>query len=410
MNKISPWLVWIPAECFTLYQFLIQLTGGVIVEPLMRDFSVSALGAAVLISSFYYIYISLQIPVGIIMDKVGPRRLLSMGALVCGMGCILFSQTTDFYVALCSRLLMGGGAAFSFVGTLYIIREWFPVNRYSFLVGMSEMLGMFWAVLGTIVFAMFFHTFGWRSCMLGSGVFFIMTGLGCAFLVRNHNPDRNIIKSGNGITLTMKQRLFLVMRSPVMWFNGVYSGLMFSVVTVFVALWGTPFLQLVLHVSLAKAAVIGTRAYVGIALGCPLYGYLSQKYGCRRPFLIFSGISTALLLSVMLYVSLELWQMRILMFFMGVCCSGYILCFAISDDLAFNKMKNTSTGFTNAICMITAPLLQPIVGYILDWRSPLGHYTLLDYQYGLSLVVMAVLFGVGFAWMMPETFKGRKKS
>lgn len=408
MKKLSPWMIWIPAEFFTLYQFLIQLTGGVIVEPLMKDFSVSAVGAAVLISSFYYIYISLQIPVGIIMDKVGPRRLLTMGALVCGMGCILFAHTTNFYVALFSRLLMGGGAAFSFVGTLYIIREWFPVNRYAFLVGMSEMLGMFWAVLGTIVFAMFFHTYGWRICMFGSGVFFILSGVGCAFLVRNNNPDRSAIRTNKGITLTMKQRLFLVMRSPVMWCNGIYSGLMFSVVTVFVALWGTPFLQLILHVSLAKAAVVGTSAYIGIALGCPLYGYLSQKYGYRRPFLIFSGISTALLLTFMLYVPLALWQTRILMFLIGLCCSGYILCFAISDDFSFNKMKNTSTGFTNAICMITAPLLQPIVGYILDWRSPLGHYTLLDYQYGLSLVVIALLLGVVFAWIMPETFKRHK--
>lgn len=403
----SPWTVWGVAEFFTLFQFLIQLTGGVIVKPLMMDFSTTAVGAAVLTSSFYYIYISLQIPVGIIMDKIGPRLLLSLGALVCGIGSLIFSQTHYYGIALLSRLLMGGGAAFAFVGTLSIIREWFPLNRYAFLVGISEMLGMFWSVLATIIFAELFYLYGWRICMLGCGLFFIASSAASAIFIQNHNPNKKSGYSREGIYITLKQRLMIVVRSPIAWLNSIYSGLMFSIVTVFAALWGTPFLQLKLNISLAEAATVGTMIFVGVAVGCPLYGYISQKYQKRRAFLIFSGISSAILLSFILYVPhLSLITMSILMFLIGVCCSGYILCFAISDDIALNKVKNTFTGFTNAICMITAPLFQPVVGYILD-RGLIQHgeYLIQDYQYGLSALVFALLVATMLAWLMPETFK-----
>lgn len=408
----SPWTIWVVAEFFTLFQFLIQLSGGIIVQPLMTDFAISAFAAALLISSFYYIYIGLQIPVGLIMDKIGPRVLLSIGACVCGTGCLLFSCTTHFYIALFSRLLIGGGAAFAFIGTLYIIREWFPINRYAFLVGMSEMLGMFWAVLGTVVFAAFLHTYGWRNCMFGCGLLFWVSGVASAIFIRNHNPSRKKIKSNKGITLSLRQSLMIVFRSPLMWLNGIYSGLTFSVVTVFVALWGTPFFQLMLHISLPQAAMVGTMAYIGVALGCPLYGYLSQRFKRRRPFLIFSGISAAILLTMILYMPyLSLLTASILMFLLGATCSGYILCFAISDDIAPNKLKNTFTGFTNAICMLTAPLLQPVAGYILDQGLAIHyHYSLPDYQMALSVIIFALLLAAFIAWHMPETFKKLDKN
>lgn len=404
-NHYSPWLIWGTSEFFTLFQFLIQLTSGIIVEPLMEDFHITAFNAALVISGFYYMYISLQIPVGLLMDKIGPRLLLSLGALVCGIGCIIFSQTHTFYIAFLARLSMGTGAAFAFVGTLYVIREWFPIERYSFLVGMSEMLGMIWAIVGTLAFTAFIYSFGWRVCMFTCGFFFLISSVASATFISNHNPTRKIMKS-TGLTLTLWQRFRIVIRSSLAWQNAIYSGLMFSVVTVFVALWEPPFLQEALHISLSQAATIDTMAFIGIAIGCPLYGFLSQKYQKRRPFLIISGITSTLLFSMVVYwPPLSFTTMCFLTFLIGMCCSGYILCFAISDEISLNKVKNTYTGFTNAICVLTAPLLQPIVGYILDLGLNNGHYTLQDYQYGLTIVVAALLIATFLAYCMPETFK-----
>lgn len=402
----SPWLIWGTSEFFTLFQFLIQLTSGIIVEPLMNDFNISAFDAALVISGFYYMYISLQIPVGLLMDKIGPRLLLSLGALVCGIGCIIFSQTHTFYIAFLARLSMGTGAAFAFVGTLYVIREWFPLERYSFLIGMSEMLGMIWAILGTLSFTAFLDSFGWRACIFTSGCFFLASSIASALFISNHNPSRKIVKSA-GITLTLWQRFRLVIRSPLAWKNALYCGFMFSVVTVFVALWEPPFLKEALGISLSQAATIDTMAFVGIALGCPLYGFISQKFQKRRPFLIISGITTMLLFTFMIYFPPHtVIMMGFFTFLIGMCCSGYILCFAISDEISLNKVKNTYTGFTNAICVLTAPLLQPIVGYVLDLgRTAHRDYALIDYQKGLTIIVIALLVGTILACCMPETFK-----
>lgn len=407
MKKIShlSWIILAPAEFFTLFQFLIQLTAGDIVQSLMSDFMISAANAALLTSAFYYIYISLQIPVGIITDKVGPRLLLSGGAFVCGIGCMIFAQTHIYWVAFAARILMGGGAAFAFVGTLYVIREWFPTHMYSFLVGFSEMLGMFWSVTGSLIFVALLHDYGWRTCFFVSGLLFWLGGLICATIIRNHNPNKANIKKNKGLTLSLKQRLGIVLRSPVAWLNGLYSGLLFSFVSVFVALWGIPFLQLKLHASLHGAALVDGMAYIGVALGCPFYGYLSQRFQKRRFFLMISGTISSFFLFLLIYLPISSpFLTGALIFFIGFSCSGYILCFAISDDISQNKMKNTFTGFTNAICMLTAPIFQPLIGYILDYRAPTGIYLIQDYQYGLTIIAFALLAGTFIAWCMPETY------
>jgi MFS family permease len=405
-SHYSPWLIWGAAEFFTLFQFLIQLTSGVIVEPLMHDFNINAFDAAMIISGFYCMYIALQIPAGILMDKIGPRLLLSCGAFVCSIGCIIFSQTHLFYVAFLSRLCMGTGAAFAFVGTLYVIREWFPISRYSFLLGMSEMLGMTWAIVGILVFTAFLHSYGWRMCLMTCGFFFLASSLVCALCISNHNPTRTTVKH-TGISVTLWQRFRIVIRSPLAWMNGIYSGLMFSVVTVFVALWEPPFLQTVLHISIEKAATIDTMAFVGIALGCPLFGFVSQRFQQRRLFLIISGFVTSLLFAYVIYFPpTSFIIMSIFTFLIGLSCSGYILSFAISDEISLNKVKNTYTGFTNAVCVVMAPLLQPLVGYILDaGLTTHQHYALIDYQHGLTVILIALIVGTIIAWFMPETFK-----
>ena len=94
------------------------------------------------------------------------------------------------------------------------------------------------------------------------------------------------------------------------------------------------------------------------------------------------------------------------MFLLGVLISGYILSFSISDDISPDGIKNTYIGFTNSCCLLTAPLLQPLIGGLLDWQSTsqaLG--TLVHYQHALNVLLVVLLLATLLAWLMPETFK-----
>ncbi len=106
--KLWPWAMWSIGTAFVMFQFLLQLSSGVMAESLMKAFSTSAVGAGLLSSAYYYIYVSLQTPAGMLIDRFGARRLMSFGAVVCALGCLVFSQTDHLWIAALARAMMGG--------------------------------------------------------------------------------------------------------------------------------------------------------------------------------------------------------------------------------------------------------------------------------------------------------------
>ena len=164
-RRLWPWAIWAIGTSFILFQFLLQLSTGVMVERLMQAFAISSIAAGFLSGSYYYIYLILQTPAGILVDRFGARLLLSGGGLVCALGCWLFAFSSSVYVAQVGRLLMGGGSAFAYVGTLFLIGQWFPVARFAFLLGLADMVATIGTLGFNVVVAKSLEHEGWRHLM-----------------------------------------------------------------------------------------------------------------------------------------------------------------------------------------------------------------------------------------------------
>jgi MFS family permease len=95
------------------------------VEELMRDFAVGAAALGHLSAAYFYGYAGMQIPVGVLLDRFGPRRLMTLAALVCAGGCVLFATSSSLAVATAGRFLIGASAAFSLVGSMAVAGQWF---------------------------------------------------------------------------------------------------------------------------------------------------------------------------------------------------------------------------------------------------------------------------------------------
>src|SRR5207244_266581 len=117
--------------------------------------------------SFYLIsYCSLQIPVGLGMDKFGPSRLLKGAILMCLMGTAIFALSESFYGACAGRLFIGAGAACVFIGTLKLATNWFPPEKLALVVGYTMLLGKVGASFGQSPLALTIDFFGWRGALL----------------------------------------------------------------------------------------------------------------------------------------------------------------------------------------------------------------------------------------------------
>ena len=404
-----PWIILLFPELFCMVQASLQLSTGILFEPIMKDFAITAFSASILNSVYYYMYVGFQIPAGFIMDHQGPRRLLFVGSFICCAGCILFSLTSSYALAIFIRIIMGGAASFAFLGVLYLIREWFSAEKQALLVAITENISMVASIRAVFLLGIILHRFDWRVCMQIYGLYFLVMAIGCGLFIKNDNPEKIKTKHLSRPTLSFSSSLMTVFRDKTAWLNGIYAGLMYTVVTVFVALWAIPFLMIHLGLTSIDASKVSLCLLIGTLIGCPVFGWLSQKFQVRRAFLMGSGFSSAVLLGFILYwPHVSILSECVALFLLGISSCGYVLPFLISDDISPDGIKNTYTGFTNACCMITAPILQPLIGALLDIQLATQH-TLLHYQRALGVMVAALLLATIVAWLMPETF-GRNKT
>ncbi len=393
-------LAWVSAISFMIFQFTFQLSSGALVHPLMRDFGLTASGAGLLTSSYYYIYTLLQTPAGMVLDRYGAKAVLTCGALLAGLGCLLFGASHVLINAFIGRIAFGGGAAFAFVGLLLVTRRNFSYKRYALIVGFAETLGLLSALTGTVGMGYLLHHHGWRQCFIYGG--FVAMGIAlCCWLFIAGKDAKPTPQIGIKMSSAIWQEVLL---SKIAWLNGLYIAITFGIITVFASLWATPFLMIKLGIDLPLASIITSLCFLGAAIGCPLYGYLMGMMNSRRLLLYFSTIMTSLLLSIIFLAPIHsLYVMGVLVFLSGFVCSSYMLTFSISDEISTEKTRNTLAGFTNMLGVISAPILQPFIGFLMDYfKGANESYSLQDYQHALMILPLLMLVATLTVRYLPE--------
>lgn len=363
----------------------------------MHEQHFSALIAGLLSSAFYYVYTSLQIPVGILFDNYNTRTLLFVNAALCALGCFIFSLSEALPLLFLGRLIIGAGSAFAFIGMSQLLRQHFPITQYAFMIGLSETLGFTLTVFGMIGMGSLIHFISWRYFIASAGIAGLMISFLCWKVIPYHQP-----KTQN--KQHYKRYLICILKNKLAWINGLFVGLEFSVITVFAALWSVPFLELKLNCTTQLASTLTSMVLLGAGLSCPIFGKLSIYFKRRKPLIHISCLSTASLLLIVLYAPItNLLLLALLLFLIGLCCGAYMLAYTIANELSPPESLSTCTGFTNTLAMLSAPLLQPFVGYLLDiFNHNQANYTLESYQSALLIIPIVVILASVLSQFLPE--------
>lgn len=392
----SPHLIWLVGVSFVLFQFFLQLSSGVIIGTIMNDMQLTALTAGLLSSAFYFVYTALQIPVGVLFDRNNARRLLSTSALICSIGCFVFAASNYLIGLFFGRLLIGTGSAFAFVGLSHVLRQQYPLKQFAFMIGLSETMGFIATVIGMLALGALVTQWGWRGFINMAG----LIGIVIAYLCWKYIPDSNQQLSSKQ---HYGQQLLHIVSDSKAWINGLFVGLSFTIVTAFGALWAVSFIQIKLNCTLQQASTIDAMFFLGTGLSCPLFGWLSAQCAKRKPLIVSSCLSTAALVLTLLYLPTQSAALTtFLMFMIGLCCGAYMLAYSVANELAPANSLSTCTGFTNTLAVITTPLLQPLIGYLLDASNQAGHYTLIDYQRALLTLPASLLLASILVCFLPE--------
>lgn len=389
--------IWLIGVSFVLFQFFLQLSSGVVIGSIMKEMELTAFEAGIISSAFYYVYTSMQIPVGMLFDKKSTRSLLAINALVCSFGCVYFAQSHTLTHLFIGRLIIGAGSAFAFVGLSHLLRQHFPLKQFSFLIGLSETLGFLVTMFGLISMGSLLNEISWRTFLNGAAVLGLIISFFCwQYIPQNAPSSASTIKQG--------KQVITILTNVKAWINGLFVGLSFTVITVFGAMWAVPFIQAKLDCSLQEASRVDAMIFLGAALSCPLFGKLSSVLKRRNPLLLTSCLSTAFLLLAVLYLPIHRSDvLGFMMFAIGLCCGAYMLAYSIANELSPPDSLSTCAGFTNTLAMLTAPLIQPLIGFLLDFFCDSKEtYSLNNYQNALALIPIALFIATGLILFLPE--------
>lgn len=404
-----PWAAFLLGCLFFCYGFFQRVTPSVMVEDLMRDFGV---GAAVLgnLSAFYfYSYAVLQIPVGLLLHRFGPRRLLSSAAAVCAFGSLVFALAPDVNLAYVGRLMVGAGAGFTWVGALTLVTLFFPLNRFALLVGVTQFFGMAGGVFGQAPLAAAVAGFGWRATLIVAAAAGAVLGALIYLIVRDR--PQPAVGGGAAAAISMAAALRLVASNPQTWIGALLGGSLVGPVLAFGGLWGVPYLMLTYGIDRPSAAGATSLFFVGFGLGAPMFGWLSDFIGRRRvPLLIGSGCGLATVLVLFYGPALPLWLACALFALHGLGAGGMVVSIAAAREHNPPDVTGAVYGLVNTAVVGGGALLQPLIGLLLDlqWDGQMAAgarvYSPGAYRLALSVLPVVSMLGLLTALLTRETF------
>lgn len=406
------WLIISCAWAFYLYEYIIRVSPSVMVNSLMHDFDVTSTSLGVLVSLYYLSYVSLQIPCGIIVDKLGPRKVVSFSALLCVIGCIIFANSTHLIYAQLGRFLMGAGSACAYLSTMKLTVEWMPKEKFALIASLTMFMGTIGGICGASPFAILVSNFGWRGSTIIAAIvgFFVM--LLCYTVIRD-KPDVSIDHEPFQESSThFLDDLKNILKNKQNWLIGVYGCMMYLPLSVFAELWGVPYIMELYKVPADYASIASVLVLVGMGIGSILSSYISDYLKSYKKVMFFSGVGTVICFSLVFYVNLPIQVIFPLMFVGGLISGGQILYFAAAKEINPHKISGTVVGFVNCCVMASGLLFTPLLGKLLDvtWRGSFNidntrHYDITSYRLSFSVLIVGWLVSIVLSkFFIKETY------
>ncbi len=392
--------------------FFHRVAPAAIASDLQQAFSASAAALGGLAATYFYVYTVMQIPTGILVDTLGPRRIVTLGGIVAGAGSLLFAYAATLTDASIGRLLIGLGVSVAFIALLKLNSVWFHDRHFGTAVGLTLLLGNVGAVLAAAPFAWVLQYTSWRTVFAVLGGVSFATAVLTWLLVRDHPGEAGLpsLRELDGEAAHPRHEghwfegLMTVLRNrytwPNFWMNLGTGGSFLA----FAGLWAVPFLRDVYGMDRAAATQHTSLLLAGFAVGAFSVGTLSDRVGRRKPVLIATAF-VHLLCWLPLVFSLPLPRLAsyALFLFMGLSAASFTLSWACVKEVNPHALSGIATSVANTGVFLGTGILQPLVGWTLDRAGP-AQGAAAQYHAGMLIFFACVVFGFVSSLRVRETW------
>ena len=307
---------------YTVSQFL-RTSLGVLSPNLMHDFNINPNNMGLLGGVFFLSFAIFQIPAGILIDKYGPRKVMSVVIIFAVLGSIIFALSNSFYTLLIGRVLMGLGCSICLMGSLVLITRWTDSDQFSKLAGIILALGGIGGLLATTPLSYFSELFGWRLSFWLAAVVTFCVMLLYYFILEDRKND--LILNRSNETISLKNLLFIIKERNFK-FMIPMSLMSYSSLVVILGLWGAPYLKDIHGLDSVERGKILMLMAISWNIGSFVFGRLRSIFGNYKNVVIF-GASGVIILLFFLSIITEINSIYLHILF---CILGFFGAFSVA--------------------------------------------------------------------------------
>ncbi|NBP26258.1 MAG: MFS transporter [Betaproteobacteria bacterium] len=395
-------LMWGLAAAFYLFGFFQRVTPAALAQDLAQELAPTATALGWLSATYFYCYAVMQLPAGLLADRFGPRRLFIAATAAAAAGTLLFAWAETFAVAAVGRGIIGAAAAVGWIGMLKLAAHWFSPQKFASISGLSLTVGTVGAVLAGFPLRLLSDDYGWRNVVAGTAAFAAVLLIVMIFILRDDPADRGYRswapapETDDALAESSSWESLRALAQKDLALLCLGQTAVTGSVVMMAGLWGVPFLTTLFEISGRTAVALTSLIPVGFAAGSLVFGPWSDRIGRRKQPLIVGtlGVFAGFVLLTSGITFSSLWVTALLLFAIGISSGSMVVAFAYGKDLVGGHRTATTTALVNLSVTLGSLGLQPLFGFILDWRwdgqlvNGVRHYDANAFQWGFAVTAL----------------------
>lgn len=372
-------------------------------------FDISASQLAVFTMVQLLVYAAMQIPVGVLLDRVGPRRMLTGGLILMTGGQFAFAMVSSYGPALGARVLVGMGDAMVFASVLRLVASWFAPARNPLVTQATGMFGQLGAIAAAVPMSAALATLGWSTAFTLTAGLGVVLGL-VLFLVVRDTPSSDVKAEPPVRLAVVADGLKSSWAQP-----GTRLGLWthfttMSSVTAMVLLWGYPFFVQGEGLSGSQAGILLTLATVASLISGPLIGSFVARHPFHRSTVVLGVIATIVTMWTLVLAwpgSAPVWLLASLMLALGVGGPASMVGFDFARTFNPPHRLGGATGIVNQGGFIASLVTIVAIGIVLDLASPGGGSSYSPDAFRIAMATQYVVWTLGVVQILRYRRKAR---
>ena len=372
-------------NCYIIlfFQYILRVLPSVLIDDIQNKFCINCEEFGSFSGIYYLSYALVHIPIGMMLDRFGPKYILFISILCCSFGILPIVYCNSWLLCVIGRLVLGAGSATAVLGLFKIIRLNFPANKFGMVLSFSVTIGVLGAVYGGTPLQIIRNTMGWEFAVLLLSIIGIVLALFTLLLIPNNVVKSNI--SIQGILHDLKE----VIKTPYIISSALFGAFMIGPLEGFADVWGATFLREVYEIDTNLSVFFPSLIFVGMCCGSPLLAYIGEKTEKYNLLFRLCALFMAILFVILLCFKIQQSFLYIFFFSVGIFSAYQVLLMHINTIRSAEKHAGIVTAFTNMTVMLFGYVFHNLIGKVVNIFSSLG--TKESYISGIAIIPMFLI-------------------